>query len=130
MYAVLAEQSLGRCRPSLFWRTNVYDGMRIVDSAGQAFMVDGWSIVRPASKLAQAIARVFETTVQVELQVRPIEPPSIQDLKSTAQSALAEDPESFEELSGRSVEWWGTTLSRANTLQELVNAFASPKHDA
>ena len=129
MYYVAATESLGRCRPSLFWRAKVYDGMRIVDSAGNAFAVRKSEIVRPATKFGQAIARFFDATVQLELVVQAIEPPPMEELKAAVQAAIDDDPESFEELSGKSVQWWNDTLSRASTPREVVNAFSASTSD-
>jgi hypothetical protein len=101
----------------------VYNGLRIVDSSGMAFMVSKYRINRPSSRFGQALARFFETTVRVELQVEPIEPPSLDELKAVVQDAINDDPESFEELSGKSVEWWRGSLDKASSLEDVVNAF-------
>jgi hypothetical protein len=76
------------------------------------------------------MSRIFDTPLRVELRVQPIEPLSLEELKAAADAAIAEDPESFEELSGKTVQWWNATLSTAETPQEVVNAFSTRTGDS
>jgi hypothetical protein len=130
VYIVTEKESLGRRNPALFWRVDVYSGMRIIDSDGKAFAVRKYRVNRPSSRFGQTLARIFETSIQVDLQFDLVDVPSLDELKSIVQTAVIEDPEGFEELSGGSVQWWESTLENASSLQEIVNAFAQTSSDA
>lgn len=71
------------------------------------------------------MARSFETAVQVELVVQSVAPPPLDELKAAAQAAIDADPESFEELSGKSAQWCGDTLPKASTPREVIRVFSA-----
>ena len=123
MYCVAERERIGCSTPGLYWRANIYHGMRVIDCDGKAFAVSGWHVIQPASRFRQSLARLLETAVRVHLEFEAIDPLTIDELKLKAIAEVAEDPESFEELSGKSVEWWHETLASAQRPEDLINAF-------
>ena len=59
------------------------------------------------------LARLLDLMVDVDLKLAPLGSASVSEA----------DPESLEELSRRSVDWWRTTLSQATSVPEIVRAF-------
>jgi hypothetical protein len=122
VYVVGDLSQLRRCRAQLFWRYHHFDGLRIVDSNEKTFDVTAASVSSPTSKLGRVLARLFDVSVTVDLEISPTGPVSLSEVVSAVERAIDADAESFEELSGRSVPWWRSTLTNASSVKEVILA--------
>lgn len=125
VYVVRSLAQLRRTRASLFWRYGHFEGLRLFDSDGRMHEVMEAVVSRPTSGLGRAVARWLDLPVTVDVRIAAIGPASLADLITAVERAIEIDPESFEELSGRSVEWWQGTLGRVSTVRELIEAAAA-----
>lgn len=129
VYVVRDLPQLQRSRAALFWRYRHFNGLRLYDSDEMAHEVTGSSVSKPASELGQFVARLLDLAVTVDVQISPIGPAFLSDVVAAAQRAIEVDPESLEELSQRSTEWWRTTLAHAASVREVIHAFGRPRND-
>jgi hypothetical protein len=129
VYLVRDLHHLRRSRAHLFWRYHSFEGVRLYDADGRAFEVTATSVSRPVSKLGRALARLLDLTMTVDVEMAPMGPASLPDVISAVQRAMAADPESFEELSGRSIEWWQATLAHTSSVQGVIRVFDDPPSD-
>jgi hypothetical protein len=129
VYVVRDLPQLQRSRAALFWRYRHFDGLRLYDSHEMAYEVTGSSVSKPISELGQFVARLLDLAVTVAVQISPIGPASLSDVVAAVQRAMEADPESLEELSQRSTEWWRTTLAHAASVREVIQAFGQPQND-
>jgi hypothetical protein len=123
VYLVRDMRELQRSRAQLFWRYDHFKGLRIFDSAENAFEVTAASLSSPTSKLGRFLTRVLDLSVTVDVEVSPIGRASLSEVVSAVQRAIEVDPESFEELSKRSIEWWRSTLANASFVKSVILAF-------
>jgi len=126
VYVVRDLGELQRCRGQLFWRYHHYERLRVFDSDEKAFEVTSATVVKPASGLGRLLTRVLDLSVTVNVEMSATGPAAFSDVVSAVQSALEADPESFEELSKRSVEWWRATLANASSVKGIILAFRAP----
>ena len=126
VYAVRDVSQLRRTRAQLYWRYHHFEGLRIFDSEGRAYEVRTAHVSSPASGFGRFLARLLDLTIAVDVKVTPLGAASLSEVVSAVQRATEIDPESFEELSTRSIEWWRTTLARASSVQEVIRAFGDP----
>lgn len=110
---------------NLFWRVHHFDALRIYDADGRAYEVCSAQVSRPRSRLGRSLARFCDLQISVEIQVTPLGPASLAAVVSAVEQGLAVDAESFEELSGRSPDWWRSTLSRCASVREVISALAA-----
>jgi hypothetical protein len=123
VYLVRDLRQLRRCRAQLFWRYHHYEGLRIFDSDEKAFEVTAASVAMPKSELGRLLARTFDLSVTVDVEISPIGRASVSDVVAAVQKAIEVDAESFEELSARSVAWWRTALANASSVKGVIAAF-------
>ena len=123
VYFVRDLAQLRRCRAQLFWRYRHFDGLRLFDSAEKVFQVTATAVSAPKTELGRLFARWLDLQLTVDVEVSPIGSASRADVVSAVRQAIDVDPESFDELSGRSVEWWQSTLANCVSVREIILAF-------
>jgi hypothetical protein len=128
VYLVRDLPGLRRSRAQLYWRYHHFDGLRIYDCEERAFEVIAASVSRPVSELGRLLARLLDLTITVDVEITPIGPASLSEVISAVQRAIEADPESFEELSERSIEWWHATLAHISSVQGVIHAFGDPQN--
>lgn len=124
VYVVRDASQLRRVRAQLFWTHDHFDGLRIVDSTAKAYEVRTADVSSPTSGPGRFLARLLDLTIDVDLKLAPLGSAVVSDVVSAVQKAADIDPEAFEELSRRSIEWWRATLSQAASVPEIIRAFA------
>jgi hypothetical protein len=65
----------------------------------------------------------------VKLDIRHTGPASFPDVVRAVDSAIDEDPEAFEEFSGRSVSWWKQAMAQCVTVRDLMGALQGSEID-
>ena len=123
VYLVRDLAELQRSRAQLFWRYRHFDGLRLYDSDDRAFEVTAARVARPTSRLGQLVARVFDLSMSVEIEISALGSASLSEVAAAVHRAIEADPESFEELSSRSVAWWHATLAHTDSVQGVIRAF-------
>jgi hypothetical protein len=111
---------LRSCRAGLFWGTRFYDGLRLVGADGESHEVVGVRLRRPASPIGQRLARFLDLCVVVDFDTRRVGSASLSDVAGAVNAAIDEDPEAFEEVSGRDAAWWKREIGRCTTVVELI----------
>jgi hypothetical protein len=129
VYLVRDLRQLRRSRAQLFWRYHRFEGLRLYDADGRAFEVTAAAVSRPVSQLGRYLARLLDLTITVDVVMAPMGSASLPKAIAAVQRAMAADPESFEELSGRSFEWWQATLAHTSSVQGVIRAFDDPQSD-
>ena len=129
VYLVRDLPELRRSRAQLYWRYHHFEGLRIYDCEERAFEVTAASVSRPVSTLGRLSARLLDLTITVDVEISPIGSASLSEVISAVQRAIDADPESFEELSERSIEWWQETLAHTSSVQGVIRAFGDPQND-
>lgn len=117
--------SLQSCRAVLFWRARFYEDLRLIDANGEAFEVVGARVHKPASCIAQLLARLLDLRIVIDLRTRHVGPASLAAVARAVERAIDEDAETFEEFSGRSVPWWKGELTRCVTAAELIQRLSA-----
>jgi hypothetical protein len=130
VYVVRDLSELRTCRSKLYTRYRHFDGLRVFDFDGKAFMVTAAPVSAPTSALGRFVARLFDLTLTVDLELSPIGPASLSEVRSVVEKAIDVDAESFEELSGRSVPWWRATLANAPSVKAVILAFQESAKEA
>lgn len=125
VYVVRDLPELQRSRAQLFWRYRHFNGLRLYDSDERAFEVTAARVAKPASRLGLFFARALDLTITVEIEIAAFGPASLSEVAAAVHRAIEVDPESFEELSGRSVAWWHATLAHVDSVQGVIRAFVS-----
>lgn len=115
-----AASGLERCRAVVFWRGRFFDGLRVVDSRGETYEVVRASIRRPSSTLGRTLARWLDLSISVDVELKPAAAVSLAELQQIVEHAVDEDPEAFEEFSGKTVEWWKQALASCDSVQALI----------
>ncbi len=116
---------LQSCEAVLFWRARFYEGLRLIDANGEAYEVVGAEVRKPASSIAQRLARLLGLRIVVDVRARHIGPASLAEVAGAVERAIDDDAETFEEFSGRSVLWWQSELTRCPTVAELMRALSA-----
>lgn len=75
------------------------------------------------TELGRLFTRWLDLQLTVDVEVSPIGSASLADGVSAVRQAIDVDSESFDELSGRSVEWWQSTLANCLSVREIILAF-------
>ena len=122
VYVAHDQQQLRQARAGVFRRGH-FEGLRVFDAAGRVYNLAAARITQPASAAGRWLARVLDLTVTVDVEIVPAGAAQLPEVVAAVEKAIDTDPESFEELSGRSVEWWRATLARAASIQDVVRAF-------
>ena len=125
VYLVRDVREMRTTRAQLFWRYRHFDGLRIFDAEGQAYVVQTACVSKPRTRIGRFLARLLDLAITADLTVAPIRAASLAEVASAVQRAIEADAESFEELSGRSVEWWRATLGQAVSVQGVIGAFGA-----
>jgi len=125
VYLVRDLSELQRSRAQLFWRYRHFAGLRLYDSDDRAFEVTAARVARPTSRLGLFFARVFDLSITVEIEIAAFGPASLSDVAAAVHRAIETDPESFEELSGRSVAWWQGNACARRLGAGVIRAFVS-----
>ncbi len=112
--------NLQSCQAALFWRARFFEGLRLISANGEAYEIVRADVRRPASYIAQRLAKFLDLRIRVEITARHIGPASLADVVRVVDKAIDEDAETFEEFSGRSVLWWKHELTRCSTVSELI----------
>ncbi len=123
VYVVRNLSELRRSRAALIWRYRHFEGLRLYDSEEKAYEIMGTSVSSPTSRLGQFVARLLDLSVTLDVELALIGRASLSEVVVAVREAIEDDPESFEELSGRSIDWWKETLGRANSVREVISAF-------
>lgn len=124
VYMVRDASQLRRVRAQAFWTHHHFERFRIFDSGGRAYEVRTADVSSPTSRAGRFLARLLDLTIEVDVKLAALDSAPLSDVVSAVRKALEVDPESFEELSQRSLEWWRTTLSQATSVPEIIRAFA------
>jgi hypothetical protein len=117
--------AFGRSAAPLVWGARFYDGLRVVDASGALHEVVRAEVVRPGSAAGQAVARLFGTAVHVGVELRPVGPAALAELRARVLAEIDDDPEAVEEMTGRPPPWWREALERAADAGALVRATAA-----
>lgn len=121
---VQSATELERCRASVYWRAKLFHELRLVDVDGDAFVVARTRIRAPASRIGQWMARVLDLQLAVDVEIAGLAAPlSLAEVRDVIEQALAEDPETFEEFSGREIVWWRHAVASCGTASELLHTF-------
>jgi hypothetical protein len=124
VYLVHDTSQLRRVRAQLFWAHHHFDGLRIIDSSAKTYAVKTAEVASPASTVGRRLARLFDLTIAVDLKLVAVGSASFSEVVAAVQRATDVDPEAFEVLSGRTIEWWRTTLGQTTAVDEVIRAFA------
>lgn len=124
VYVARDASQLRRVRAQAFWTHHHFERLRIFDSSGRAYEVTTAVVSRPTSGAGRFLARLLDLTIEVDVKLAALDSAPLSAVVSAVHKALEVDPESFEELSRRSLEWWRTTLSQATSVPEIIRAFA------
>lgn len=128
VYVARNRRELERCRAVLFWKARLYDGLQIADLDGKKYAVTRATIFRPRSGIAQWLARVLDLSVQVSLELEDRGIATLAEIGNAVETAIQEDPEAFEEISGRSIEWWRAVLAASTSVADVIRALGeAPK---
>lgn len=104
VYLVRDVSQLRRVRAQPFWTHRHFAGLRICDSSGRAYEVRTADISSPTSRAGRFLARLLDLTIEVDVKLAPLDSAPLSDVVSAVRKALEVDPESFEELSQRSLK--------------------------
>jgi len=118
-----------RCNAAVFWRGRFFDGLRVVDANGDTHEITQAKIRRPATRIGQRMARFLELPISVEVEAQPTSAATVDEVKRAVEQAIDEDAESFEEFSGKDVDWWRRSLDACHSIPELMRTLRSANAD-
>jgi hypothetical protein len=127
---VRSARELERCSAAVFWRGKFFEGLRVVDLNGVTHEVARARIRRPASRLGQLLARFLDLPLSVEVEMQRTAPVSVTEIRKTIEEAVDEDPETFEEFSGKSVDWWRRSLEASQSVTDLMRTLQTARADS
>ena len=122
-------ETLGRGSAALFW-DGFYTGLRVVDASGAAYDVVKAEIAHPRSTFGRALARLFDANVRVATELRPAGRASLEDVRERVRADVFENPEEFEEMTGRSAHWWKEMLVTCVDAADVVRKVDAAMHTA
>lgn len=120
---------LTRCQSVLFWKNKLYEELKIIDASGRGYVVTKTTVRKPRSALGRWFARLLDLPVRLSLELEDRGAASLHEIKTAVSASIDEDPEAFEECSGRSVEWWGLVLGGSVDIMDVLNALNEPAQD-
>ena len=120
---------LDKVSGALFWKAKFFEGLRIVDATGQAHEVVSAVVRKPETVIGQWLARFFDTRVSVKAEIRPIGQISLVEVVSAVETSIDEEPELFEELTGREAASTKQALAKCANVGDIARLLASGKVD-
>lgn len=118
---------LNKVSGALFWKARFFEGLRIVDATGQAHEVVSAVVRKPETAFGRRLARLFDTNISVEAETRPIGQISLVEIVGAVKTSIDEEPELFEELTGRGAASTKQTLARCANVGDIARLLASGK---
>lgn len=112
-----------RTRPSVFFRTDLYQSMWIVESSGRQYEAYEPMVSRPVSGLGLWLAKIFDLSIEVTFQLRETGMMTLPELVRRIKAFMDEDELIFEEISGKSVSSWCEELDGCKTIQDVILLF-------
>jgi hypothetical protein len=121
---------LERCNPAVFWREHFYDNLRLVEANGETYEIARATIRSPSSLLGQWIARFLDLPISVEIEAQRTVASSLGEIKRIVEQAVDEETELFEELSGKSLNWWKQSLGESESIVDLIRMLQVARENA
>jgi hypothetical protein len=124
VFLAVTVEELETTRISESLTNRILTGMQVIDSSESCFVVRSCSEERPRAAVVRKLAQLFDLKRGLRLEIEPIPPLAVSDVKIAVIRSFAEDQEGFEESSGMDVDWWRRELSQASSSREVVSLFA------
>lgn len=110
----------------LLWKSRLYEGLKIIDASGQAYVVIRTTVRKPRSTMGRWLAKYLDLSVHLSLDLEDCGPASLQEIESAVSASIKDDPEALERLSGKSVDWWGLVLAESANIMDVLKAINEP----
>ena len=114
--------TLGRCNAIALWRNRYFSDMTIIDSGARFWRVSGVTVLEPAGRLGQILARLTNGSLVVDVQLKPRTGESgMEAVREMIASLLDHDPDFWE--ASADLQEWKSSVRVAKTMSELMTLF-------
>lgn len=128
VFCVQSARGFERCQAVLFWKARLYEGLKVIDKSGTKFEVVKATVSKPSSHALQWIVRFLDLPIRTHLELEKRGTASLSEVVEAVNSSIEEDPEAFEEFSGKTIEWWREILATCNSSKDVVMALDQTNH--
>ena len=115
-------EELSRANALALFRNRYFDGLIVIDSCVQRFLVVRAEVVPPLSPFARAVVRVLNRRLRVKLHLEVECSMSLDDAKKLVKVWLDRAPDFWE--ASRDIEEWRRAVDSAATARRLIALFS------